>query len=357
MTPIKNSCSFSLFGLTSGKKDPKSLSDAYVFQSKQKGPTCYYYAMNMLRERIGKVHPPEKKAARKIEALISHRRKEITAMRSLLDYEKALAEELSPEGTFSHFNAWHKKGAEAFYAEIKKREITDTRINPIKKLISEFLTNTTYETLLEFTEEKHHQLCLDKGIEFLSLFGKNAQDMYKIQFPDTCFYKTTPWDDLSTYAKRAHVENFCFQMMYTSYNLSVSSWHPASGVKGLIETLNKSGPMYVKGHFSKDSTTLVSKEPKEISGLSIYSLDEKIAFKGSFIFHSVVITGAEMSTKSIFFVDPGDDSDPKKEKYKKTYTLSYDSFLSRLGNLKNFYFEDKSSEEADAPFYGLHAPS
>lgn len=67
-----------------------------VKQSPQKGLTCWYYAMNMLRRRLGKGSPPEYQNERQIEKLYSSVRKKVT---SLLDQEsfKSIANKIKIE--------------------------------------------------------------------------------------------------------------------------------------------------------------------------------------------------------------------------------------------------------------------
>lgn len=359
MLPIESSVTMQLFAMPSGKPDPKGSASTRVIQAAQKGPTCYYYAMNMLRRRIGPAAGIAFEKERNIEVLFSKRRKDVTNMRHIMAQEKALAFELGPEGAYNSFNAWHKAGATFFLSsltQMKKNTSAPLELFVVSSLIEEFLSQDMFENLLDYVEDKHNKLCIESGLEFLSKLSLSAECMYNDQLLSPQAATAPTWESLDLYSKRAHVENFCFQEMFRSYKLRTSPWRPVQGIEGLLACLKSLGPMYIKGMIGKQYFELPPTFNQDIHGLQIFSFDESKFKAVHHIFHSIVVTGVDLSGKAIFYIDPSDASDPSKEVFRKTYVISYDYFISTIGDLKNNYVLDKSLEGPLSSPYGLHAP-
>lgn len=359
MLPIESSLTMQLFAIPSGKPDLKGSVSDRVVQAAQKGPTCYYYAMNMLRKRIGPSAGIALEKERNIEVILSKRRKDVTNLRHILKQEKALALELGPEGTYGSLNVWHKAGAFTVLSsltQMKKNISAPLELYKVTSLIEGFLSQDTFENLLDYVEDKHNKLCIESGLKFLSKLSVSAQQMYQEQLPSPSASSAPKWENLDLYSKRAHVENFCFQVMCRSYKLTISPWRPIEGIEGLLSCLKSLGPMYVKGMIGKQYFETMPTFNQEIHGLRIFSFDESKYKAISHIFHSIVVIGADSSDKTVFYVDPSDASDPSKEVFRKTYVISYDHFISMIGDLKNNYVMDKSLEGSSSSPYGLHAP-
>jgi hypothetical protein len=359
MVPIQNKASFQLFALTSGKPSPSGSGPLRIFQSAQKGPTCFYYAMNMLRRRIGKLPSLELTEARHIEKMISERRKDITSLRQRLDFEKSLAFEIGPCGLYKEHKSYTKEGASSLLAllnDIKKSTKEPPANAILSSILSEFIMSDSFDDLNLFLEDKHNKIMIENGLKFIYLFGESEKTMFSREFPPDTYDTETLWTNLSLFQKRAYVENFAFQITYKAYHLFVSPWRPADGLKGLIETLNKHGPMYTRGLLGRYYFSSPPTLEKLTSGLHVFTLDEKTAILSKSIFHSIIVSGADLEEGSVYFLDPSDESDPSLETYRKTYKISYDFFIQRLGNLKNKYIKDKTYEGSLCQPYGLHAP-
>lgn len=97
---LEKTDSFILFELPPGKPNANQVCRAgqdsrqRVTQEAYKGNTCWYYAFNFIRSRVGKVYDGEFKNARDIERICSQRRKAQTAHQDALP---AIADQLNTE--------------------------------------------------------------------------------------------------------------------------------------------------------------------------------------------------------------------------------------------------------------------
>lgn len=360
MTPLQNSENCIIYGLAAGKPNPCGLLPARVFQSAQKGPTCQYYAMNMIRNRIGKCEAYKSNPERAVEQVISARRKEITELRFKLDLEKTLAAQLCTSEDYRSLQAWTKKGALDFIHKLQGLISfygPNKDVEMLLQILTEFIRDVTSEHLMTFIQNKHNHIFMQRAVAFLSHFGKTPPELFAEYLKETG-HTSQSWDALSLATQRFFLENFCFKLTYKAFQLKVSDWSPKDGIKSLVSTLAKNGPMYVKGMIGKHVFEQESKAIKKFSDLTIHEWDSSAKTIESSIFHSVVVTGAEdEESGKIYFVDPADSSDPSSSVFKKTYSISYDLFLTNLGDLNNFYTSDKLKQSSPCSPYGLHMPT
>lgn len=361
-----------LYALPPGKPDPSVLSTREnsflrprVFQSAQKGPTCWYYALNMIRDRIGKNHSEELSRDREIECILSKRRKIITAVRERQHFDQSIVKQLMNDPDYQHLKLWTKDGALKWLPCFE--ELSTTNEHDVKKevislvrVLKAFSNQNSIPNLEDYIQYSHCNELNKINQISLTILGKNPEDYFIVdQCTDSKMGETDKqkWHDLSAFEKRALLENYCFRVSYELYKLKVSSWHPEQGPEELANVLRKNGPMYTKGQVGRryyaEQPQVINKIAKTII-LGWEKGAKRIELQ---ILHSVVIVGASTELNGfVYYVDPLDESDPENER--PVYVSSYNNFINRLGDLRNRYVFDLHNDSAIFSHdcgYGLHS--
>jgi hypothetical protein len=295
-----------------------------VIQSATKGATCWDYAFNMIRHRIGKVPGEEHLKERAIEKLCSARRKEIT------DYDNAFP--VSPGELYSDVDnkalkQIDLKQAERFIKETESKHqseiLEDGRPN-IRPYMEEFVKEKKHKNLLEFLIYKRCLKLLEINTKFLKNFNTNLSDLFKHE----------KWHKMGVEEQAVTLDACIRDLCADLYNLNRSSWTPKLGIDKLIEELKNHGPMMVGGHFG---TFTYSEPPYEMTtkagDRSLYAWKPgNVRLESEDAAHSIVLVGAKkVKDKSyVYFVDPNDPSDPKDRTKQKIYIISFANLASNI---------------------------
>ena len=110
---VRNDNTSVMYILPPGKPDTKTplvsveedLRPRVDLSSAKKGQTCFYYALNLIRTRIGPNPPPEFQEARRIEKCISDCRKQITQIDIVDSWDKLKTIETLVQTALQHTKA------------------------------------------------------------------------------------------------------------------------------------------------------------------------------------------------------------------------------------------------------------
>jgi hypothetical protein len=373
MTIIHSSASQILYAIPPGKPNPdiectkeNLVSRPCVLQPAQKGPTCWYYALNMIRVRIGK-HPSEDyRADREIEKILSERRKLITATRDKQSDDQAVVRQLMEDHNYITLKLWTRQGAQEWLPRVRALSQIDdpetkTEASILLRILKDFSEQDEISNLQDYINFSHAENLNKINQMFLTKLGRAPESYFEEDQRLACksgLAEMRRWEDVKGHEKRALLENYIFRLSYESYRLKVSIWHPEDGAERLVQVLTESGPMYVKGHLGFFYYETPPKVICKIASSSIYGWQKGAARKELKIFHSIVVVGAASEGAGyVYYVDPLDESKPDIER--KIYVTSYVNFINRLGDLRNRYLpidDGKSLAFSHDCGYGLHSP-
>jgi hypothetical protein len=373
MSIIQSSASQILYALPSGKPNSaiectkeNVLSRPRVFQPAQKGPTCWYYALNMIRVRIGK-HPSEDyRADREIEIILSQRRKLITATRDEQSDDQAIVSQLIEDHSYTHLKLWTIEGAQKSLPRLKElSRIKDpeAKAEAIKVLsvLKDFSQQDEISNLRDYINFSHAETLNKINQMFLTKLGKTPESYFEEDQridSESWLAEMRRWEDVKGQEKRTLLENYIFRSSYEGYRLKVSKWHPEEGPERLVQVLKENGPMYAKGQVGFMYYETPPKVVNKIASTSIFGWQKGAARKELKIFHSIVVVGAASDGQGlVYYVDPLDESKPDTER--TIYVTSYVNFINRLGDLRNRYLlsaDGKSAVFTRDCGYGLHSP-
>lgn len=342
-----------------------------VAQSPQKGPSCYYYAMNMLRERIG-ANSPDYAAERTIEKKCSDFRKECsTSFNAESDYDtvQQLVEKIC-EGTKL---AQVKEKLHIILHCINNIGKVDSKLEEeffrVTPIFEEFCGQDRIVDILEFakskllsTEIRTHMVFLnDMGIDPKALYQEDIKKEVCQRFAQELKDKSPEfidgfieyslanqfpsWETHS--AQYPGIYNlFVIKAMADAYGFQVASWSPLEPISALRECLKTNGPLFVGGAFGRNKYSVDATIMQEVGGRSIFgwkSTDRKpegkkpILGTKSFTEHAIVIIGAASGGSKggfVYYVDPKDGSDPLKPEQQKVYVISYQNLASSIADLR-----------------------
>ena len=155
-----------------------------VYQEAYKGNTCWYYTLNFIRNRIGKVPSDELLKEREIEKLSSVRRKAQTAHENSLP---AIANQLQGEigmrmlkGIDVEKAKWYIKNRAIIQPILETPETLDGAPS-LFPFIEEFLREGKCKNMHEFLFNKKSVKRNEINIEFLSKFNINPEQFYGVQ--------------------------------------------------------------------------------------------------------------------------------------------------------------------------------
>lgn len=363
-----------IYDLPGGKTVYKDGAITQVPQGGQKGPTCWYYTLAMIRERIGKDPARQDDEFRVKERELSARRKTVTQAREQLEIEQSIAEELLTDPHYTHRKLWEKPRAAQFIIQLdsliseislKEEKTTDDldalkEFTHLKRFLARYVKQDRHSDFRSFLAFEQEDKFIKYNKFFLSKLGKQAESYFKedsdadISRGEDVTLRSL--DEASPAMQRALLENYVFRSALSAYHLTISPWMPYEGKEKLFATLQSHGPMYVKGrhgqNFYETSPSVICKIA-ERSILGWKKTDPKVERD---IFHSVVAVGCNLQEPGyVYYVDPTDASAP--DRARPIYISSYTGFIHKLGDLRNrsavlspgeepFFFKDFG--------YGVH---
>ncbi len=320
--------------ICSGKVDRKNPEKRVV----QKGSTqnrCLFYALNMLRPR-GPWDPQWTPEMRDLE-------KQLSPLR------RGIAQALDWNGL--------------------KDIRTPFVLNVLKKEPKELYFNNTIQALFQQSRKdleaflpEHFKLLAAKIIEKrrkeLDQYYKESQKEYE----EGALHS----DALAVILDHFYLKGF---------KMRISEWSPLKSLGDLIGILKKDGPFTAAGLYGSlyykapakgcydpvvnASQDRVTKTALKVFGWGPGQRCEDIDPEDT---HMVVICGASKISSQgtlherVYFVDPNDSSDPKVEGFRKTYVMSFETFVkySARGTVRMSF---PTSVKEIGVYHGIHAPS
>ncbi|MGK0183585.1 MAG: hypothetical protein ACI9YB_002902 [Halioglobus sp.] len=335
-----------------------------VLQAAQKGNTCWYYALNMIRERFGKDVPQEFQAQRDFESKASLRRKLQTRFSQKHESENQLARQLQEDPHYERFNIKQKEQASIFLADMQRiiqgvdSEAAQRELKMVITLLTPFCSQGTHSTLDSFLQNKHMEDRNRWNTKFLLSTGMDPASFYEKMTPKYSFYMK-PWDEYSEVEKAPFLDNFSSLRSIEGYGLKESSWHPSREVDDLIEQIRESGPHKVSGKFGKmfyeEDAAL---QPRSCGSYNLYAWKKGSTRKELNKTHSIVIIGASKRAPGglVYFLDPLDESDPAKPFERPVYVMSYNRLKTDIATSLGELLKDESGETiySDRVGYAFH---
>ncbi len=388
-TLIQTESSF-MYSLPEGKPDvrhyPLTLENSdsrpRTRQSSQKGPTCFFYAMNPLRLRIGPNPSPEFQEARAVEKLISDYRKKITTWR--LDAIPAVArtfEKMTAAMEISTRRSDLFKNRDVIddlLEQMNSVSITDERsvvAVKAKELFEQFLGQTECDDLIDFIYATNKATLIGLSLDFLTQLTKDPQKAYEERISldvsetlsieygreilpsDPIVEKTVAQDCTSFKEYQERVWDMC-ELAHLeaakAFGFAFAPWTPENSVSDLQNCLKTYGPLIVTGKFGAYNYSVPAAIKETVSGKPIYgwmTKDRIPEFKQPSrlgkSYHAVILIGAKKAG-FVYFIDPDDSM-------KKIHLISYANLTTHaLHKGSQFTFaETRNMKETYPPSYAL----
>jgi hypothetical protein len=314
-----------------GKPNPNESSAnpsrSRVVQLPQKpGDTCYYYAMNIIRERIGKNPSEEQKDARQKEALLSSLRKQLTQNQLELKKVQNSLDQLlsSSKGITVRF----MKGNSIVGPEeiIKEKAAQTGNTNEVKIKI-------------EFFKSIH--------ADYLEFYNKKLKPFIEKK-----------WEQLNTKERSKMLNIFLYNKSIEYYNLKGSTWIPRDPIQVLTQEIDAHGPLMVAGLFGKE---FYADPPfaltEKVASKTIYGWSPQAARIPQPRVHVVVLVGARKNPDLVYFVDPRDGSDPQNPDSQIVYAMSYRRVQESICNHLMLQMKSKDKPHFSKDYtYGFYGP-
>ncbi len=308
-------------------------------QSVQKGETCIYYALQILRNerKIGKYSSRKLPESRFIERLdekaISKYRKSKTKadykFGPLFSFEKAIKTELD-SGSFS------REQAACFLRDKDKIDnIVPKHRQKVCDALTSFCAQNVHHDFSTYLYDQQNQALEKANQQFFEHFDL---------FPRDCYAEEElgkkPWKDLSQSELSGAVYQTVFYLMRSAYGCVQSSWHPEQGIEHLIEQLKAHGPHFMGGQIGRsyyeDAPSVL---PQSIEGRPILYWKVNAKRIESYRLHAVVVVGAQINKQGqqlVYFLDPLDGSDPQDITTQKVYVMSYKRLKEAIVSLDGY---------------------
>ncbi|MCB1114754.1 MAG: hypothetical protein KDK62_08355 [Chlamydiia bacterium] len=341
-----------------GKPDPKVPKPEgldtreRVFQTAYRENTCWFYALNRIRPRVGKAGPDSE--LRDLENRVSELRKAKIRHESTLP---AICGQLGTEVGRQALESFDKTLVEQFSRndfQVLKLTESPEMLEGKPSLIPflrKFLNDPTSSNMYGFMLKEQYGKRVELTAQFLSSQGQDIKALYEARE----FDRDSPTSDrLEANLKASYGEGFFRRFVADKYGLKKATWRPKDGGEALIRTLKENGPMLVGGQLGRE---VYVDSPIEVvddfAGRKVWAW--KVGAKrieNVIVGHNVVIVGAKkvQDKVNVFFIDPVDPSDPQDLSKQKVYKISFD-------NLKKYLADVQGRLDPDSPFpYGHHGP-
>lgn len=284
-----------IFEIPPGKPNPRGEGNR-VIQHSQKGPTCWYYAVNRIRTRVGKSADTEGTLERKVEIIGSNWRKKITELYELMPNCE---------------DAMHMKN----YA---------LKTNSQELILNEFINI-------------HMSLLNELGfpVELIDELTNHIKNKHR---------------------KMHAIYHIACHYLAGTYHLKKTEWTPFMEVDSLIKELTLNGPLVVEGRFGmRCYDDKPSKNKELLKGQRLTFGWRPGAKRNEIAGHVVVIVGAKITKEEelVYFIDPNERSDPQNSSSQRYFKISYKNLKSHIcdsaGKLAN-----EPTESGLHAGYGYH---
>ncbi len=321
-----------------------------VEQKPQKGPTCFFHAMDFLRLRVGPNPSPEYEKARTTEVMISGFKKEWSQLTpEIYPWIKMQFEIMPPflkkEGftrpaLLSRRSFIEKDLQKSLEMASGNRELL-FRLNKLIDLFQRFLVQENYDDFFSFIDAEakfeKDQLCLP----FLKSLAVDPEHAVRTRVAnDICELLTStlgPKISLSYPGVKEIVNIHCKLLGPQSISIAQTEsarafgfqfapWTPENSIDDLQKTLKSYGPLIVAGKFS----SRFYKEIENLGGRPIFGcLDEERGPMLPSLSHAIILVGAKTQSSKgpfVYFVDPACGPG-------KIHIISYKNLTTHILNL------------------------
>lgn len=356
--------------LVSGGEDLRPRVDQSPAKS---GHTCFYYALHLIRKRIGPNPAPEYQEARRVEKCISECRKQITQFNIEASWDRLKTIKTIVESALQHckaaptVNSIKGKRIKIFQAFNTMKSKLGKEFQPVveiaKGLINDFCKQTAHKNIYAYIQNAQmdpyysifRKYSAELGCDLKEKYNRNVEDILKVFHPEPFreFSKEAreltlskcgmsallSWDQLIK-KEPALVDSLFHEAAAEAYGFKKSPWTPYQPIENLIESLKNHGPHCVPGFHGNSWYRNPPTVQQTIEGRSIYGWNpidrlpessESIVGSNTRSSHTIIIIGADIASKeggTVYFIDPSDGSSVKDPDQQKIYAISYKSLTS-----------------------------
>lgn len=331
-----------LYELPAGKPDPTlpcpvgKEDRPRVRQSAAKGRTCWYYAMNFLRTRVGCDPMGDHSVERKIEKTLSEHRKKLSDiditfptknMRTSGVFKQRLPDDRA--AVHSLIGLYELGRVECVHASVQA--LFDVYIDLCKRFIAQQKYNSM-ATFLQCEETKlkdsiTRDCLIGLGVDPRVRFAKVISEVTGMNAAGLTLEKLCAFS--------GGFDNVLRSVAAEKYGLKTSDWTPDMSIEVLIQEMKLHGPLYVSGALGACVYVAPPRVLRSVAGRTIHFWPKGSARNNLTAGHAVVLVGAEKTSGGplIYYVDPNDPSDPKDKSLQKIYAISYKNLVDSVVNL------------------------
>ena len=281
-----------------------------VVQSAQKGGYCWYYAMNMLRVRVGKLPSESFQETRRLEKSISDLRKALLQSDYSLPFSSDALMNDSVKSLLSSLTKEKIRSAMSTGDTIIGSYYQGPNFRPLVQFFKEFL-DSEFDTMLHFLTEKS----LKQRREIFRAFCRPRNiDLKKVY--NNSFHSPKAFKDLTSFEIDVWFNMVMRQEAVKAYDLKPVSWMPTDPFSTLFKILKESGPVQVGGSFG---TTKYGEPPFKVevlpNGIEVLGWKSTARISDvTYSQHVIVLVGAKkVGPKGyVYYLDPNDSSHPDK---------------------------------------------
>ncbi|MEC7838649.1 MAG: hypothetical protein VX777_01265 [Chlamydiota bacterium] len=331
--------------ISPGKPNPKECrtegcdTRSRVYQKGTSRSNCAFYAMNYIRERIGKTCSPSFEESRRIEALFSKRAKRIADINDLI---RTVIIAMT--------------NSEKYNLNSEGENLLNNLLDDYSWLIRGGKVSTNCLTAILF----HRSFCID--VELLESLDVDIDLFEKVveEMTNDTIRQIGPKLNFAETFKIKHLAShrIIVDLMTKLFNLTPFNWSPNDTIDDLIQELKEKGPAVFYGQLGAEfykEAPFKLKSKKTIGEHAVYGWRPGQQISNPSAGHVVLAIGAEKIKDKgyVYYIDPNEESDPKYPQKKKVYISSYKGFCEKsvtsIGSEKSQCFDRK--------FAYLHGPS
>lgn len=344
-----------------------------IEQKPQKGSTCFYSALNILRPRIGPNPSPQYQDARAVEKLYSNFRNEVAnakitdvphfftlfrSMTSALDNDLSLVSCLNNKDLIDiglKFTGCEAKNDRQRIFHLKATE-----------LFEQFCKQTQHNNLFTFISCATKGKIVKASNAFLTALIKDPKTTYEKNkmddFRDALVLR--PHQDINpedpeikqiimksfepfevAKEKIEHIFSMANKEAAKALGFRFAPWTPAQSVVDLQKCLKTYGPLLIKGKFGQSNYSVDPKPKTTIGGIPVFGWAPQDRITASkeiegvgIANHVVVIIGAAtggLKGGFVYYVDPIDGSrpaQPDRPNTQKIYIISYENLITHINS-------------------------
>lgn len=365
-----------MFSITPGKPDTRQMRPVGLdtrkrvkFVSKSHNNSAYT-ALNLLRNRVGKIHPPQLGRQRAVEKECSAFQKAVLKVPQSMDsmahqVDNPLIKDILPTMTKNRVPAFIEmiNQLAAIFSDEDKKKFQEV-IDWIKK----FDQQTKFDNLNDYL---HHENFGKRLQVYLNFLTKNHVDpRMKFEQEGQLGFeneKVKDWDKLAVRDKCCLAHMYALELVADMHGFSKTHWNPSVhiDIEVLIEQLTQYGPLVVLGSFGQMHYINPPTEAKQTIEDRIQGCKRKIFYwpknspckEENSPMVAMIIIGAKTETikgektELVYYIDPEDGSDPAQIENQKIYMMSYRNLRENIANWRGI--RNSSSGKGG---WGYHPP-